>query len=72
MAGALPRCWNCNGELVDLLHALPSGTIDAVASEHSHSVLDARIDGVPVVQAGWKGEFLNVIDLPLTTTTCSM
>lgn len=54
----------CEGELADLLHALPPETVDAVVSGHSHSVVEARIGGVPVVQAQWKGKFINVIDLP--------
>jgi 5'-nucleotidase len=54
----------CNGELVDLLRGLPAGTVDAVVSGHSHSVVNARIEGLPVIQAGSKGTFINIIDLP--------
>lgn len=59
----------CNGELVDVIRSLPSGTVDAVVSGHSHSVVAARVGGIPVIQGGMKGAYLNVIDLPFDRET---
>ena len=58
-----PPC-GTEDELVRLLTALPAGTVDAVVSGHSHSVVHHWIAGVPVVQGEWKGHFLNVVYLP--------
>jgi 5'-nucleotidase len=55
---------SANDELARLLRSLPSGTVDAVVSGHSHSVVHHWMSGVPVVQGEWKGHFLNVIYLP--------
>ncbi len=55
----------CNGqdEMVRLLETLPTGTVDAVVSGHSHTIVHHWIGGVPVVQAGSYGRYLNVVYL---------
>ena len=50
-------------EMVQLLTSLPSGTIDAVVAGHSHQIIHHWIAGVPVIQAGAYGTYLNVIYL---------
>ncbi len=50
-------------EMVRLLRSLPEGTIDAVVSGHSHSLVHHWIAGIPVVQGGTRGQYLNVIYL---------
>jgi 5'-nucleotidase len=51
------------GEIVDLLNALPHGTVDAVVSGHTHTVVHHWINGVPVIQGGVSGKNMNVIYL---------
>jgi 5'-nucleotidase len=51
------------GEIVQLLQALPHGTVDAVVSGHTHSVVHHWINGVPVIQGGVSGKNFNVIYL---------
>lgn len=50
-------------EMVHLLQSLPAGTVDAVVSGHSHQVVHHWIAGVPVIQAGVFGRYLNLIYL---------
>jgi 5'-nucleotidase len=50
-------------EMVQLLESLPSGTVDAVISGHSHTIVHHWIGGTPVIQAGSYGRYLNVIYL---------
>ncbi len=50
-------------EMVQLLKALPTGTIDAVVAGHSHQVVHHWIEGVPVVQGGAYGRYFNIIYL---------
>jgi 2',3'-cyclic-nucleotide 2'-phosphodiesterase (5'-nucleotidase family) len=53
---------NCNGEVVDLAKALHE-PIDAIVSGHTHSLIDATINGIPIVQARVSGTALGTIDL---------
>jgi 5'-nucleotidase len=50
-------------EMVRLLRNLPAGTLDAVISGHSHQVVHHWVAGVPVIQGGAFGRYLNVIYL---------
>jgi 5'-nucleotidase len=50
-------------ELSRLLGGLPPGTLDAVVSGSSHTIVHHWISGVPVVQAGRSGAYLNVLYL---------
>ncbi|MGK5083380.1 5'-nucleotidase C-terminal domain-containing protein [Bdellovibrionota bacterium FG-1] len=50
-------------EMVKLLKNLPAGTIDAVVAGHSHQLVHHWIAGVPVIQGGAYGRYLNVIYL---------
>ncbi|MGK5086631.1 bifunctional UDP-sugar hydrolase/5'-nucleotidase [Bdellovibrionota bacterium FG-2] len=52
-----------NGELVELLNSLPEGTVDAAVSGHSHQLIHHWINGVPTIQGGASGRYLNVLYL---------
>ncbi|MDQ6830812.1 MAG: 5'-nucleotidase C-terminal domain-containing protein, partial [Gemmatimonadota bacterium] len=53
---------NCNGEVVDLAKALHE-PIDAIVSGHTHSLVDATVNGIPIVQARSSGTAYGIIDL---------
>ena len=53
---------SCNGEIIDLARALKE-PVDAIVSGHTHSLVDATINGIPVVQARSSGTAIDVIDL---------
>ena len=53
---------NCRGEVIDLANALHE-PIDAIVSGHTHSLIDATINGIPVVQARSSGTAYGTIDL---------
>ena len=50
-------------ELVQLLHALPAGTLDGVVAGHSHQIVHHWVGGVPVIQGGSLGRYFNVLYL---------
>ncbi len=52
-----------NQEIVHLLKALPSGTVDGVVSGHTHSVVYHYVAGVPVIEGGANGRYFNLIHL---------
>lgn len=51
------------GEIVELLKALPKGTVEGVISGHYHKLIHHWVAGVPVLQAGAFGYYLNVLYL---------
>ena len=53
---------NCKGEVVDLAHALRE-PVDAIVSGHTHSLVNAMVNGIPVTQARSSGTALGIIDL---------
>ena len=53
---------NCNGEIVDLARSLRE-PVDAIVSGHTHSLVDASINGIPIAQARSSGTAIDVIDL---------
>lgn len=52
-----------DGELVRYLNSIPPGTVDAVVSGHSHTIVHHWVNGVPVVQAGTRNQYFNLIYL---------
>jgi 2',3'-cyclic-nucleotide 2'-phosphodiesterase (5'-nucleotidase family) len=52
----------CNGDIINLARALKE-PIDAIVSGHTHSLIDATINGIPVTQARSSGTAIDVIDL---------
>ncbi|MEP6998983.1 MAG: 5'-nucleotidase C-terminal domain-containing protein [bacterium] len=53
---------NCKGEVVDLANALHE-PVDAIVSGHTHSLVDATVRGIPIVQARSSGTAVGTIDL---------
>jgi 2',3'-cyclic-nucleotide 2'-phosphodiesterase (5'-nucleotidase family) len=58
----------CRGEVVDFANAVAE-RVDAVVSGHTHSRVDTRVRGAPVVQARSNGRALGVVDLVLDPAT---
>ncbi len=54
---------NPNDEMTKLLTELPQGTLDAVVSGHTHSVVHHWVNGVPVIQSGTRNANLSAIYL---------
>jgi 5'-nucleotidase len=52
-----------DAEISRLLESLPPGTVDAVVSGHTHSIVHHWIAGVPVVQGMFGGRYFNIIYL---------
>jgi 2',3'-cyclic-nucleotide 2'-phosphodiesterase (5'-nucleotidase family) len=52
----------CNGEIIDLARTMKE-PIDAIVSGHTHSLVDATINGIPIVQARSSGTAIDVVDL---------
>lgn len=52
-----------NQEVAQLLRKVPKGTIDAVVSGHTHSLVHHWIEGVPVIQAGTQSAYYNLVYL---------
>ena len=55
---------SCDGEIVDLARKLTS-KVDAIVSGHTHSLVNAEVKGIPIVQARSSGRAIDVLDLPL-------
>lgn len=54
----------CAGEIVDLANHLTQH-VDAIISGHTHSLVNAIVNGIPIVQGRSSGQAIDVIDLPL-------
>ena len=52
----------CTGEIIDFARALHE-PVDAIVSGHTHSLVDATVNGMPVVQSRSSGTAFGVIDL---------
>lgn len=52
----------CNGEIIDFARALKQ-PVDAIVSGHTHSLVDATIAGIPVIQSRSSGTAFGVTDL---------
>jgi len=53
---------NCKGDVIDLARALRE-PVDAIVSGHTHSLVDATVNGIPIVQARSSGTAVETIDL---------
>ena len=58
----------CNGEIIQLVQTLHE-RVDAVVSGHTHSLIDASINGVPVIQSRSSGTAFGVVDLSAEGST---
>jgi 5'-nucleotidase len=62
---------DCNerSEIVRLLSDIPAGTVDAVVSGHTHTVVHHFVRGVPVIQGGNRAQVYNLIYLTYDRVT---
>jgi 2',3'-cyclic-nucleotide 2'-phosphodiesterase (5'-nucleotidase family) len=54
----------CSGEIVDLAQHLTQH-VDAIVSGHTHSLVNATVKGIPIVQGRSRGQAIDVVDIPL-------
>jgi 2',3'-cyclic-nucleotide 2'-phosphodiesterase (5'-nucleotidase family) len=54
----------CAGEIVDLAQHLTQH-VDAIVSGHTHSLVNAIVNGIPIVQGRSQGQAIDIVDLPL-------
>ena len=52
----------CKGEIIDFATALTE-PVDEIVSGHTHSLVDAVVNGIPIVQARSRGEAIAVADI---------
>jgi 2',3'-cyclic-nucleotide 2'-phosphodiesterase/3'-nucleotidase/5'-nucleotidase len=52
----------CAGSIFNMARQLDSGTVDLIVSAHSHSEINTRVNGIPIVQARSHGTNLAVVD----------
>lgn len=52
-----------NSEIAQLLKKIPQGTVDAIVSGHTHTLVNHWIEGVPVIQAGTRLQYYNLMYL---------
>ncbi len=52
----------CRGEIIDFAKALTE-PVDEIVSGHTHSLVDAVVNGMPIVQARSRGEAIAVADI---------
>jgi 2',3'-cyclic-nucleotide 2'-phosphodiesterase / 3'-nucleotidase / 5'-nucleotidase len=58
----------CEGEIFDMVNRLTS-PVDVVVSGHSHSFINTRLRGVPIVQARSRGEAIDIVDVAVDDTS---
>lgn len=58
----------CTGEIFEMVNRL-TARVDVVVSGHSHSYVNTRLRGVPIVQARSRGEAIEIVDLAVGDTT---
>ncbi len=58
----------CSGEIINLAQKLTT-KVDAIVSGHSHTLINTEIKGIPIVQARSSGRAIDVLDLPLGSST---
>ncbi|MFN2397536.1 MAG: 5'-nucleotidase C-terminal domain-containing protein [Gemmatimonadaceae bacterium] len=56
---------DCRGAIVDLASRLRE-PVDAIVSGHTHSVVDATVNGTPIVQARSSGRAVGIVDLVIS------
>lgn len=57
----------CEGEIFDMVNRLTE-RVDVVVAGHSHSYINMRLRGVPIVQARSRGEAIDIVDLAVGDT----
>jgi 2',3'-cyclic-nucleotide 2'-phosphodiesterase (5'-nucleotidase family) len=59
---------DCGGEIIDFARKLTT-RVDAIVSGHTHSLVNAEVKGIPIVQARSSGRAIDVLDIPLGNST---
>src|ERR1700737_1267687 len=54
---------SCNGEIIDLARKIET-KVDAIVSDHTHTLVNTEVNGIPIVQARSSGRALDILDLP--------
>ena len=54
----------CTGEVFDVAAKLTE-KVDVIVSGHTHSLLNTRVNGIPIVQARSSAQAVEVVDIPL-------
>ena len=62
------RAASCRGEIIAIAQSITE-PVDAIVSGHTHSLVDAEIAGIPVVQAYSSGSAIDVVDLGPDSTS---
>jgi 2',3'-cyclic-nucleotide 2'-phosphodiesterase (5'-nucleotidase family) len=65
-AGASCQGPVCLGEAIQLAEGAPSRSIDLLVGGHNHTLVNTRVAGIPIVEAGSDGAMLAVADLVKT------
>ena len=60
----------CDGEIFDLVNRLTE-RVDVVVSGHSHTYINTRLRGVPIVQARSRGEAIDIVDIAVGDTSAN-
>ncbi|MCC7000531.1 MAG: 5'-nucleotidase C-terminal domain-containing protein [Gemmatimonadaceae bacterium] len=55
----------CRGEIMEVSREIGAGTVDAIVSGHTHSLVATIVEGTPIVQARNNGRSIGIIDLPV-------
>jgi 2',3'-cyclic-nucleotide 2'-phosphodiesterase/3'-nucleotidase/5'-nucleotidase len=66
-AGAACEGPVCSGEVIRLADAVESRTVDLLIAGHTHRLVDTRVAGISIVEAGAGGSSLAVADLVKTS-----
>lgn len=59
----LSTCDRQDGEIFDLLDALPEGTLDAVIAGHTHATIGQFVHGTPIIETPGMGRAFGTIEL---------
>ncbi|MBI1967682.1 MAG: 5'-nucleotidase C-terminal domain-containing protein [Gemmatimonadetes bacterium] len=60
--GAFCDSGGCRGEIIDLARQLDSGSVDLIVAGHTHRVVNTRVNGIPVIEAGSSGGAIAIAD----------
>jgi 5'-nucleotidase len=52
----------CSGPMIDVARQLDSGSVDLIVAGHHHRIVNTRVNGIPIVQAGSSGNTIAVAD----------
>jgi 2',3'-cyclic-nucleotide 2'-phosphodiesterase (5'-nucleotidase family) len=52
----------CRGPIIDVAGQLDSASVDLIVAGHRHRLVDTRVNGIPIVQAGSSGSAIAVAD----------